>query len=184
MMPSALVLYAMALPAFSVAGGALGAVSGAAVGAFTSESESNIASSEATMHRSLSELDLQDVLRSKVEAAIQSLTSHRLLTSEISTSLDRTATQNIATLKVMVKKIGLIGPSSAVNPPLILTVEANSQFSEYQHEEVLDERDYVYRSVPHRFSAWAQNDAAMFEEEIGRACEKIARTIVVDILTP
>lgn len=184
MMPSAFVLYAMAMPAFAVAGGVLGGISGAATGALTADSESNVDASESAVQRSLSLLDLQDALRVKVEAAIQSLSSHRVLTPEISATLDSNARQNIGTLKVSVKKIGLIGPSSAVNPPLQLTIEANSQFGEYQQEAVLDERDYVYRSVPHHFSAWARNNAALFEEEIGRACEKIARAMVVDILTP
>ena len=173
----------------SVAGGAIGGLSGSVVGAVRAESTETVIHSEEVLRKAFASLNMQDALRDHVAQAGQSRTRQRIIvvpavgpaSPEGQFDCVPLAKQGIDTVvAVGLTEAALSGPWD-VNPPLTLSLQAQAQVIRTVDGKELWTISINSQGNGHIFSEWAADNARLLHEDLDRANRMLADRIVDEI---
>ena len=162
----------------------VGALVGGVYGAAVAEPASAVQEAERALTKAVAERNLQEAIRDLVLEVVRRETGDQFVSLA---EHDPPASEGPGTiLEVSVAALGLAGPVG-VNPPLALVVEGcarlirNEDGAELYALPPSGTHPLVFVSPSRKFVEWAEQDARLFREELGRAYTTLAEKIVEEL---
>lgn len=164
----------------------IGAVVGTIHGAVTAPSAEKVEEAEAALKAAVAALKIQDLMRRRVvQVARDRITA---IVMSFGEDADQQARRSVdSVLEVAIPSVSqVVQPLSDIDPPVSVMVQARWRFIAVSNAAVVypvgaeGARATVYVSAPRRFVDWGAADARLFREEMARAFQALAETIIDD----
>jgi hypothetical protein len=171
-------------------GTTVGAIVGGIHGVVTAEDAITVEQIEVGLHKVLTALDMQEVLKQQVVLEAKAQTPYDFVdlnpstfSQELAGSHEKSSTRTVVdtVMEVGIETIGLEGPDWEINPPLAILMTARIRMVQPNTKEVLFEAAFPYRSYVLKFAEWGDKDAQLFREGLNAAYQQLATQIVEEL---